>query len=80
MFMGSLVFNQDIGNWNVSSGKNWTIGQRNYNAFDAMFNGAKQFNQDLSNWCTPLLTTAPFDFSTEILENKFIPIWEKTCD
>ena len=37
---GNSVFNQDIGDWDVSNGTN----------FDSMFEGATSFNQDIGNW------------------------------
>ena len=40
MFYKSNKFNQDIGNWDVSDGTN----------FSSMFSGAKKFNKDISKW------------------------------
>ena len=40
MFNGASVFNQDIGNWNVS----------NVTVMNSMFNGASAFNQDIGGW------------------------------
>mgnify|MGYP003752112657 CR=1 FL=1 len=40
MFRGAYAFNQDIGNWNVSSCSN----------FNRMFRDAYAFNQDIGNW------------------------------
>jgi len=46
-----------------------------------MFMNTKSFNQDLSNWCTPLISSAPIDFSAQsVLESRFVPQWGKKCD
>lgn len=49
MFSGATAFNQDIGEWNVSTGTE----------FDYMFNGASAFNQSLSSWPSNA-TDAPY--------------------
>jgi len=41
MFYACTVFNQNIGNWNISSSNTSMIG---------MFTGAASFNQDISSW------------------------------
>jgi hypothetical protein len=57
MFQGTILFNQDIGNWDVSNVVN----------MDAMFQQAETFNQDLSEWCVIKIPTKPVDFDTGAL-------------
>ena len=49
MFNQAHGFNQDIGNWNVSS----------VTDFDSMFYANDNFNQDLSGWCVPTIGSEP---------------------
>jgi surface protein len=52
MFEGNTVFNQNIGNWNVSSAT----------TMRAMFKNAVAFNQNLSAWDTSKVNTMAFMF------------------
>lgn len=53
MFKNCLLFNQNIGPWDVSRVTNMI----------SMFSGAELFNQDLSVWCVSLIPSEPYDFS-----------------
>jgi len=69
MFMESDLFNQEIGNWDVS--KVTKMGK--------MFAGADSFNQDLSKWCVSNIMSEPIFFSIDSsLESANKPIWG-TC-
>ena len=63
MFFNSDDFNQDIGDWDVSSATN----------MKEMFFSMKFFNQDLSNWNTSNVTDMSYMFRNTVkgfLENK----------
>jgi surface protein len=69
MFREATLFNQDIGDWNVSRVTN----------MEEMFNSASTFNQDLSNWCVTNLTSEPSKFSSSSpLTEANKPVWG-TC-
>ena len=85
------VFNQDISNWNVSSGStfaemfsrcpnfNQPIGNWNVSSslsFSRMFFGNSNFNQDLSNWYTGNATSMNAMFYSATSFNQDIGNWD----
>jgi surface protein len=79
MFRSAAAFNQDIGNWNVSSAEvmgymfyeassfNQDIGNWNVGSvkyMSNMFSGAAAFDQNLSYWCVSNISSEPSEFAT----------------
>jgi len=79
MFNNAIVFNQPIGNWDVSNVKDMagmfsgTLAfNQNISSWDVssvtdmtnMFNGASLFNQDLSGWNVSLIPSTPSTFDS----------------
>lgn len=52
MFKGSVRFDQDISDWDVSG----------VVSMNSMFEGCGRFNQDLSSWCVTNITQKPTNF------------------
>ena len=79
-----LSFNQNIGNWNVSSVTNMISVFNNASSFNqdigdwnissatsmaSMFKGASSFNQDISNWDTGSVENMQFMFQNTSLHS-----------
>lgn len=91
MFERTRLFNQDIGNWDVSnvsdmvgmfngaSAFNQDIGNwdvGNVGAMNAMFNGASSFNQDIGNWNTSNVRSFSGMFLNASAFNQDIGNWD----
>jgi len=68
MFADALIFNQDIGSWNVDNVMN----------MDRMFWNASSFNQDISNWDVSNVTRMNRMFSNALSFNQDIGNWNVT--
>ena len=66
MFFNAAAFNQDIGNWNVSS----------VNDMSVMFAGASAFNQDINDWDVGSVTTMSQMFDGATAFNRNIGGWD----
>ncbi len=90
MFLGAVVFNQDISNWDVSSVTDmssifWTAAafDQNLSTWDVssvvnmvgMFTGAVAFNQDLSNWNVSSVVSMEGMFAGAIAFNQDLSNW-----
>ena len=65
MFLGAVLFNQPIGNWDMS----------NVTRIDDMFNGASAFNQPIGSWNTSNVTNMGNMFSLASAFNQPIGSW-----
>ena len=90
MFANASVFNQDIGNWNLSNVSNLnglfvnaSIFNQDIGAWNVsnvtnmayMFSGARAFNQDISNWNVGNVTNMTAMFRTALLFNQSLDSW-----
>ena len=64
--IGDRVFNQDIGNWDVS----------NVTDMSYMFSGAQEFNQDIGNWDVSNVTNMSYMFNNARKFNQDIGNWD----
>ena len=65
MYMRTLTFNQDIGNWDTST----------ITSMEQMFNNSPKFNQDLSAWDTTKVTNMEAMFTSCSTFNQDIGNW-----
>jgi len=68
MFERSLVFNQNIGSWDVS----------NVTDMSQMFTVQYVFNQDLTLWCVSNFSSEPYSFASNTFLTSNHPVWG-TC-
>jgi len=66
MFLGAIIFNQDIGDWDVSTILN----------MNDMFNDARAFNQDISGWDVSSVTSMRAMFIGAAAFNQDIGAWD----
>jgi surface protein len=94
MLYGAKIFNQDIGNWDVSNVVSMKAMFSVANEFNQdlgswdvsnvtnmvnMFADATDFSQDLSNWCVTSITSKPIGFDNlSSLIASQLPVWG-TC-
>lgn len=68
MFESNILFNGDIGDWDVS----------NVTSMNSMFNYAESFNQDIGNWNTSKVTNMCNMFHKATAFNQNINSWDVT--